>query len=1432
MKRVFSNIAMIILIVVTVLSLTCCQFDDTGKQGAADNGNQDEFNDPTPNPDGDNNEESDKNTDDDNPADNKDENLPHNHVFGDWNVISVASCTESGERRRYCSCGEEEIEITSPTEHRRGTQIIENEQNPTCETDGSYDTVVYCRVCNYEMERETVTVTKLGHNFSYLSTTVIQEPTCTDMGVERVDEQCSICNEIRSSTVSTATTGHIPSDPVQEIVTEPTCIKKGRANEVVYCSVCDYIISSRSVSISSLGHTKSEVKIEVISLATCTSEGEEKHYTDCIRCGKDMDCEVVKTPTLDHVKGEPVKENIKMGVGTHDLVTYCLTCGNEVSRIFVDVDEVVHTPGEPRVTIVYSEPTCTSTGSYKEVVECTECGRVLSSERKTSEKIPHTPGEMSEDRIITAPTCIAEGLGYNALLCAKCGTELSRVEKTLPTVDHTYGEIYFGTLVPTTCTEPGQDMHFRECSVCKDIEILETFESAPYGHDTINEVGPRVEPTCTQQGSESVIVRCKRCDEVVDTIISLISAIGHKGGTPVIENELQATCTTDGSYDTVTYCLVCEGEASRVTTVIKAQGHAPLAAVVENSVDPTCSAYGTYDEVVYCDICDEVVSRVKKTVDKLPHIYDLITCTVCGAEAECNDGLNLVLNEEGTGYILVGLNECKDEIIYLTTRDSLPVVEIGASAFSGSSIKKIIIGESVSQIDDRAFCSCRAEDIVLLDGNKDFAVIDESLYTADGKSLVRFMSSRDDAEYILDGSLNIYSGAFSYNQDITSLTVTGSASVIPTSMFENCSNLKSVVINTDLEYIGSSAFVNCSALTNLEFNAEIGYINNASFGSCSSLKTLVLTDGVKQLVGGCFDGCSSLEIVIIGNSIKVIPQSAFDGCDSLKEVVMPAGLTKIDHFAFSSKVLDSIYYMGDADMWDDISIGVVSSVEKATKYYYRETKPLMPDNYWRYVDGKPVAWPPIPEGEGSKGLIYQINDDLLTYTVVSFRDCPDEHIVIPSTYNDMPVVAIETTEMGCSAKSITIPDSITTLSNVAFRGSVHLETVRLPSGITSIPAFMFADCTALIEIVIPEGVVEICDDAFVNCTSLVSVSLPSTLEKITGYPFYNCNNLMQIYNASEYITLEKGSEDYGMIAKNARNIYTPNDGSDKLGQEGDFKFYCDEYVCILYRYSGSESSVVLPERLNGRKYTVSENAFINALLTSLHISSGVETIMEKTLDGQSLLSNITVSDESDVYAAYNGMLYSKDMTAVIRCPIKYDVASVQFYDGVTTIAARAFYWCRGIQNLEIPDSVKQIGDYAFSVCTSLTNVSFGSGIEAIGVSAFEKCISLTSITIPESVTELGENVLSGCQSLERIIFNCRITRLHYNMFWDCSSLESIYIPDSITVIITNMRKLGDFDALDVYYQGSEADWLNIVTQRPSGLEVELDLTGVTIHYES
>ena len=88
------------------------------------------------------------------------------HTWGDWTVTKEATCTEVGVKTRTCyNCDASETSEIPIIAHTPGTAVEENRVEAKCETDGSYDTVVYCSVCNAELSREAHVIPATGHAY-------------------------------------------------------------------------------------------------------------------------------------------------------------------------------------------------------------------------------------------------------------------------------------------------------------------------------------------------------------------------------------------------------------------------------------------------------------------------------------------------------------------------------------------------------------------------------------------------------------------------------------------------------------------------------------------------------------------------------------------------------------------------------------------------------------------------------------------------------------------------------------------------------------------------------------------------------------------------------------------------------------------------------------------------------------------------------------------------------------------------------------------------------------------------------------------------------------------------------------------------------------------------------------------------------------------
>lgn len=90
---------------------------------------------------------------------------------------------------------------------------------------------------------------------------------------------------------------------------------------------------------------------------------------------------------------------------------------------------------------------------------------------------------------------------------------------------------------------------------------------------------------------------------------------------------------------------------------------------------------------------------------------------------------------------------------------------------------------------------------------------------------------------------------------------------------------------------------------------------------------------------------------------------------------------------------------------------------------------------------------------------------------------------------------------------------------------------------------------------------------------------------------------------------------------------------------------------------------------------------------------------------------------------------------------------------VTSIGENAFFSCKSLTSITLPNSVKSIGMGSFTYCESLTSITIPDSVKVIANMAFYHCESLTEITLPNSVKSLGYYIFGNCFSLETISYN-------------------------------------------------------------------------------
>ena len=134
------------------------------------------------------------------------------------------------------------------------------------------------------------------------------------------------------------------------------------------------------------------------------------------------------------------------------------------------------------------------------------------------------------------------------------------------------------------------------------------------------------------------------------------------------------------------------------------------------------------------------------------------------------------------------------------------------------------------------------------------------------------------------------------------------------------------------------------------------------------------------------------------------------------------------------------------------------------------------------------------------------------------------------------------------------------------------------------------------------------------------------------------------------------------------------------------------------------------------------------------------------------------------------------------CAYKDWLTEVDIPDSVVEIGYYAFGVCTFLETVNMGDNVEIIDDYAFIACESLKEVNFGTGVKEIGAHAFDSCYSLEEIAIPDGVEVLSDRTFDRCSALQNVYLPDSLYFIGNDAFSLCESLREITIPEGVTYI--------------------------------------------------
>ena len=325
-------------------------------------------------------------------------------------------------------------------------------------------------------------------------------------------------------------------------------------------------------------------------------------------------------------------------------------------------------------------------------------------------------------------------------------------------------------------------------------------------------------------------------------------------------------------------------------------------------------------------------------------------------------------------------------------------------------------------------------------------------------------------------------------------------------------------------------------------------------------------------------------------------------------------------------------------------------------------------------------------------------------------------------------------------------------------------------------------------------VVAIADSAFYNLSNLTKVTIPATIQQIGAKSFAGCSGLTEFYtNAKVPPTINTNTANATFQGITSDCVLIVPDSCAAAYESSNWGRYFADIIEDRGENAGLRvGDIVTIENENGIK--------VKYIITSLE-------------EGNCAVSLGTGNQNKPaINAEYAGALTVPE--------------TITYYDQTFTVNAVANYalYNTKISEIDIPEHVTSVGNYAFSGCTELTNVTGGENITTIGQYAFYNT-KLTKAFIPDNVETIGNYAFQNISTLKEVVFGPKVQSISRYIFSNSTNIEKVVfngiytgIPSSILSGYTSLKEvvLGD----QITNIGSEAfynDYNLVHINLPEGL---------------
>lgn len=599
--------------------------------------------------------------------------------------------------------------------------------------------------------------------------------------------------------------------------------------------------------------------------------------------------------------------------------------------------------------------------------------------------------------------------------------------------------------------------------------------------------------------------------------------------------------------------------------------------------------------------------------------------------------------------------------------------------------------------------------------------------------------------------------------------------------FVNSTTLQKVTIGSKVTFLYNHLFHNCDKVTTIDIPASIANIYGNAFDDCSSLTATTFHDATNNhtltLGDYAFRNCATLPEVTFPRQLLSVGNYTYAQCPLLKTLTFPAMLESIGNYAFAE--CTGLTQLTFKDSGKSVKLGYGARSNSGTSY----------------LDNIPLF--------GNTNLTYLYIGRNINYTA-------GEKYGYSPFYNQSFLTDVRFSQSGTvsyckdyllykvnNCKTLTLPESLTSIGNWTFRGMAALESIVVPNAVTEMGTYAFANDTSLKSAKLSTSCPWLKEGLFSECNALQSITIPSAVTKMDGYMFTNCKTLTSATFEDGNDLIEMG---YGASWKNYGLF---SDCPLKTLNLGRWLSYNTEVASRSPFYS-----IDALKNLNiGKNVKVIDKYMFSYCegLEEVNLPDNITSVNLWGFRGCSSLKSVRLSEKLSQVGDYG----------FAGCT---SLDNVTFPASMTSVASNSFSDCTALRKLDLGQNLLIIGPSAFENDKALEGIEIPSTLYGLGVASFKNCTSLPYVEV-KSISSVGKEAFMGCTGLKWISLSDKTTSLGENSFAGCSNIAYVKsyattAPEGLVNFPSEVVANGTLFVPEGYeddytYSATWEDWMNI-----------------------